>query len=47
MLAKLKADLVAVKDYVVVHYKQLGLAALLGKYAAAVVAAVSALVHSL
>ena len=47
MLAKLKADWAAVEAYVVEHYKQLGVAALVGKYSAAVVAVVTALVKHL
>jgi hypothetical protein len=47
VLAKLKADLTTVKAYVVEHYKQLGVAALVGKYSAVVVAAVTALVKHL
>lgn len=47
MFAKLKADVVAAKDYVVVHYKQLAVAALLGKFYSVVVAAVVAVVHAL
>lgn len=47
MLAKIKAKLVAAKDYVVVHYKQLVAAGVLGKYAAAIASAVVALVHKL
>jgi hypothetical protein len=45
MLATLKADLAAVEAYVVAHYKQLGVAALVGKFSAAIVAAATALVH--
>ena len=40
MLAKLKADLVAAKAYVVVHWKQLVTAVVAGKYSVAIVAAV-------
>ena len=47
MLAKLKADLAAAKAYVLAHYKQLGVAAVVGKYSAALVAAVTALVKAL
>lgn len=47
MLATLKADFAAVKAYVLAHYKQLAVAALVGKYWALVVAAVSAVVHAL
>ena len=47
MLATLKADLQAVKAYVVAHYKQVGVAALFGKYSSALLAAVAALVHAL
>lgn len=47
MLAKLKADAQAVVAYVTAHYKQLGVAALVGKYSAALVAAVAALVKAL
>ena len=47
MLAALKADLVAAKNYVLAHYKQLGVAAVVGKYSSALVAAVLALVKAL
>jgi hypothetical protein len=47
MLAALKAKLLAVKAYVVVHYKQLAVAAAVGKFGSAVVAALTALVHAL
>lgn len=47
MLAKIKAKLLAAKDYVVVHWKQLTTSAVLGKYAAAIAGALSALVHKL
>jgi hypothetical protein len=47
MLAGLKADLLAAKAYVVAHYKQLGVAAVVGKYSSAIVAAVVALVKAL
>jgi hypothetical protein len=47
MLAALKADLAAAKAYLVTHYKQLALAAVLGKFSSAIVAAVVALVHAL
>jgi hypothetical protein len=47
MLAVLKADLVAAEAYVVSHYKQLGVAVLVGKFSSAIVAAVVALVHAL
>jgi hypothetical protein len=47
MLASLKAKLVAAKAYVVAHYKQLGVAVLVGKYSAALSAAVVALVKAL
>jgi hypothetical protein len=47
MLATLKADLAAVEAYVVAHYKQLGVAVLVGKFSSAIVAAVLALVHAL
>jgi hypothetical protein len=47
MLAKLKADLVAAKAYVVVHYKQLVAALVAGKYSGAVISAVVALYHAL
>jgi hypothetical protein len=47
MLATLKADLAAVEAYVVSHYKQLGVAVLVGKFSSAIVAAVVALVHGL
>jgi hypothetical protein len=47
MLAKLKADLTAAKAYVVVHWKQLVTAGVVGKYWAAIVATVVGLVHSL
>jgi hypothetical protein len=38
MLAKLKADFLAVKAYVVEHYKQLVAAVVAGKFSAALVA---------
>lgn len=47
LLATLKADAAAVEAYVVQHYKQLAAAVLAGKYFASIVAAVTALVHSL
>jgi hypothetical protein len=47
MFATLKADLAAVEAYVVAHYKQLGVAVLVGKFSAAIVAAVTALAHAL
>lgn len=47
MLATLKADLALVEAYVVANYKQVGAAALLGKYSSALLAAVVALVHAL
>jgi hypothetical protein len=47
MLATLKADWAAAVAYVTAHYKQLGVAALVGKYSAALVAAVTALVKAL
>ena len=47
MLAKLKADLVAVKAYVVEHWKQLTAAVVGGKYLTAIVAAVTSVIHSL
>jgi hypothetical protein len=47
MLAKLKADAVAVKNYVVANYKQLGVAAVAGKFSTPLVAAVAALVKAL
>jgi hypothetical protein len=47
MLATLKADMAAVEAYVVSHYKQLVVAALVGKFSSAIVAAVLALVHAL
>jgi hypothetical protein len=40
MLAKIKAELAAVKAYVVVHYKQLVAAVVAGKFSAAIVAGV-------
>lgn len=47
MLATLKADYLAVKAYITANYKQVGVAALLGKYSSALLAAVAALVHAL
>ncbi len=54
MLAKIKADLAAAKAkvvaawaYVSAHYKQLVAAAVAGKYSAAIIATVSALIHKL
>jgi hypothetical protein len=47
MFASLKADLTAAWAYVLAHYKQLGVAALLGKYSAVIVAAVTAFVKAL
>lgn len=47
MLAKLKADFLAAKDYVVTHYKQLALAAVLGKFSSGLVALVLAAVKAL
>jgi hypothetical protein len=47
MLAKLKADAVAVKNYVVANYKQLGAAVLVGKFGTTLVVAAVALVKAL
>lgn len=47
MLAKIKAKLAAAKAYVVVHWKQLTAAGVIGKYATAIGAVLSALIHKL
>ena len=47
MLATLKAKALAVKNYVVVHYKQLAAAVAAGKFGGAIIAAAVALLHKL
>ena len=47
MLASLKADLLAAKAYLELHYKQLAIAAVLGKFSSAILALVLAAVKAL